>query len=121
MKKETRMKHIMKGLTHTIRNGGIVHMFLAYKTDEPYEEGELIEYREETRKEAKADILRLGNPVYYWLDMRNIQKRNKIRLPEGFWGSYFKENGEWFYKIGYDYCRNSRVINCKTLESYDSY
>lgn len=80
MKKETRMKHIMKGLTHTIRNGGIVHMFLAYKTDEPYEEGELIEYREGTRKEAKADILRLGNPVYYWLDMRNIQKRNKIAI-----------------------------------------
>ena len=99
MKKETRMKHIMKGLTHTIRNGGIVHMFLAYKTDEPYEEGELIEYREGTRKEAKADILRLGNPVYYWLDMRNIQKRNKIRLPEGFGGLILRKTENGFIKL----------------------
>ena len=53
MKKKTRMKHTTKGLTHTIRSGGIVHMFLAYTADDPYEEGELIEYRERSRKEAK--------------------------------------------------------------------
>ena len=121
MKKKTRMKHTTKGLTHTIRSGGIVHMFLAYTADDPYEEGELIEYRERSRKEAKEDILRLKNPVCYWLDMRNIQKGNEIHLPEGFWGGYFKEDGEWFFEIGYDYCRNSRVINCQTLESYDGY
>lgn len=121
MKKKTRMKHTTKGLTHTIRSGGIVHMFLAYTADDPYEEGELIEYKERSRKEAKEDILRLKNPVCYWLDMRNIQKGNEIHLPEGFWGGYFKEDGEWFFEIGYDYCRNSRVINCQTLESYDGY
>lgn len=96
-------------------------MFLAYSADDFYKEGKLIEYREHSRKEAKEDILCFKNAVCYWLDMRNIQKRNKVRLPEGFWGSYFKEDGEWFFEIGYDYCRNSRIINCQTLESYDGY
>lgn len=40
MRKKTRMKHTTKGLTHTIRSGGIAHMFLAYSADDFYKEAE---------------------------------------------------------------------------------
>ena len=65
MRKKTRMKHTTKGLTHTIRSGGIAHMFLAYSADDFYKEGKLIEYREHSRKEAKEVIFCFKNSIAY--------------------------------------------------------